>query len=177
MKCGHNDKCPCGSGKKHKRCCIGAPQQIGRSEQNNEIRRAVNSGCSPLIARENGMLDLFTAAVLRQKLVMAALEELPRLLPEFDAGWESTTLLLTNGRGQPSEGLLLALLGDSTETVETDGLEVRAVLAGSKEVAKAISGTSLNSAATLLDSHAMNLFICVIALGGITVQGVTVLRS
>ena len=36
MKIGRNAPCPCGSGKKYKKCCLAKDQQTGRSHQNND---------------------------------------------------------------------------------------------------------------------------------------------
>jgi len=36
MKIGRNAPCPCGSGKKYKKCCLAKDQQTGKSHQNND---------------------------------------------------------------------------------------------------------------------------------------------
>lgn len=33
MEIGRNDPCPCGSGKKYKKCCLGKDEQLGVNKQ------------------------------------------------------------------------------------------------------------------------------------------------
>ncbi len=39
MAIGRNDPCPCGSGRKHKKCCIQAPQKTGFTASSTKNRQ------------------------------------------------------------------------------------------------------------------------------------------
>jgi hypothetical protein len=46
-KIGRNDPCPCGSGKKHKRCCLGAPVAMELAETNTDVQAESHQGLCP----------------------------------------------------------------------------------------------------------------------------------
>lgn len=60
MQAGRNDPCPCGSGKKYKKCCLttantgvsSAPKQIGRAERTEIVKSALAIGDIPRAQRE-----------------------------------------------------------------------------------------------------------------------------
>jgi len=39
MKLGRNDPCPCGSGKKYKRCCYGKDTEVARAKNASELEK------------------------------------------------------------------------------------------------------------------------------------------
>lgn len=64
MKIGRNDPCPCGSGKKHKRCCLGQDEQRASQELANEGKGALGlprCDCCSHEMHGHGYVDLALA--------------------------------------------------------------------------------------------------------------------
>lgn len=59
VQIGRNDPCPCGSGKKHKRCCLPRQEAAQEAARQAEARgRQVESDYDQLDERSNGVLAL-----------------------------------------------------------------------------------------------------------------------
>ena len=103
-KIGRNEKCPCGSGKKYKRCCLKKDAVLEHSELRS--RRVVHdmgavlAGDDPLDVLSNQVTDLIRAGLLDE--AEEAVRQLQRDYPDMIDGIDRWAQLLT-ARGDHAE--------------------------------------------------------------------------
>jgi len=148
-KPGRNDRCPCGSGKKYKQCCLTADEaaerermaeaQAGRDQRDAERRerarelkadvmarlRGEGTFEDPLDAASNAVIDLVKAGKLDE--AEAAARALLADYPEVHDGWDRLGMV-QEARGNAREAAdcyrrVLEFLGEHPDYADDDGLE------------------------------------------------------
>lgn len=124
MRSGRNDPCPCGSGKKFKKCCL------GKESQTAPLLQAVKSAPAAVSTPVKPM-PLLTRAPKE--------EPAPRISTPFELKWDSIWEEFTSQHGEAREAVFLRTLDDETlrddETAFSmlDGLRQDAIARGERK--------------------------------------------
>jgi tetratricopeptide (TPR) repeat protein len=132
-KPGRNDSCPCGSGKKYKRCCLPAELQAKRLEASQRAPPFAPSPRLPsgwVLDDEDGLDELSNRAVDlihagRLEEAERACRELKERFPET-IDWLDRTAMLYERRGEPALAAdyyrrCLQLMTDDAEAYDDEG--------------------------------------------------------